>query len=196
MFGLYIWKSDLCIQSALTTKYWNSCQSDNCRCLAAPRLLQKHVKMRCFCAFTALSESNLIFSIIKSNTVETMPYVYVIVLNIWNLGMSPLFLTFSQGTGREHVQVANCHLFSQAGACLALLSLNFINHYIWGICSTYGSDHTLILLLLKCIHEKRKADLLINIGAGFPYCSPMRCHTSDDLQLDFVCLHQWCVFWL
>ena len=42
----------------------------------------------------ALLESNLMISITKFSTAQTIPYVYVIVLHIWYLEMSPLYLTF------------------------------------------------------------------------------------------------------
>lgn len=75
-----------------------------------------------------------------------IPYVYVIVLHVQYLGMSPLGLTFSQAIGREHIKVPNCHLFSpQAGAPLASSSLNSIIFWIKGICA-YSFD----LLVTYC----------------------------------------------
>lgn len=57
-------------------------------------------------------KSSLIISIIKSNAAYITPYACVIVLDIRYPGLSPLCLTFSQATGREHREVQNCHLFS------------------------------------------------------------------------------------
>lgn len=45
-----------------------------------------------------------------------LPYVYVIIRDIWSLRVSPLFLTFSQATGKESRKVAPLTFFPPAGA--------------------------------------------------------------------------------
>lgn len=74
---VYIYESQMIYAFKVHSLLKTYCRSDICKSLFAPELNVKCENVVFLYAFCALSNLHLIFSIIKNNTAQPMPYVIV-----------------------------------------------------------------------------------------------------------------------